>query len=99
MPSKYKDVITHYEILTPEKVTVANKTEIGKDVSILPIEYKGTSDLLVRLYNNDDFIDEATFDAMYSRGKLQIKKVAEKSVVQEDNVPSQKTLGLMILSK
>lgn len=93
VPSKYKDVITHYEILTPEKVTVANKTEIGKDVSILPIEYKGTSDLLVRLYNNDDFIDEATFDAMYSRGKLQIKKVAEKSVVQEDNAPSQKTLG------
>ncbi len=93
VPLKYKDVITHYEILTPEKVTVANKTEIGKDVSILPIEYKGTSDLLVRLYNNDDFIDEATFDAMYSRGKLQIKKVAEKSVVQEDNAPSQKTLG------
>ena len=93
VPLKYKDVITHYEILTPEKVTVANKTEIGKDVSILPIEYKGTSDLFVRLYNNDDFIDDATFDAMYSRGKLQIKKVAEKSVVQEDNAPSQKTLG------
>lgn len=93
VPQKYKDVITHYEILTPERVTVANKTEIGKDVSILPIEYRGTSDLFVRLYNNDDFVDEATFDAMYSRGKLQIKEVAEKSVVQKDEVPSQKTLG------
>lgn len=80
VPSEYPDKITHYEVLTPEKTVIAKKTDINKSISVLPIEYKGSTELLVRLYNNDQFITEGSFDAVLSRGVLSgIEKTDEDS--------------------
>ena len=82
--SGYQNDLTHYEVLAQNGLVVAKKTEINNQISVLPIEYQGSTEMRVRLYNNEEFVDEGTFDAMNSRGKL---------------VLSQKSSGLSVAKK
>lgn len=68
----FPEEITHYELLTPEKVLIAKKTAIDKTISMFPLEYEGSTEILVRLYNNDEFVNEATIDTLASRGRLDL---------------------------
>lgn len=78
----YPNNITHYELLSPERTLIAKKMEIDKTISILPIEYKGSTNFFVRLYDGDKFIDEATFNAVILKGKLNLNQNATKSEAQ-----------------
>ncbi|MBP0979346.1 MAG: hypothetical protein J6C55_01715 [Oscillospiraceae bacterium] len=64
--------VTHYELLTPEKILVARRTTIDKTISIFPLEYEGSTEMVVRLYNNGEFVNEALFDTLVPRGKLNL---------------------------
>lgn len=91
VPSEYPEKITHYEVLTPEKTIIAKKTEINKSISVLPVEYKGSTELFVRLYNNDDFVAEGYFDSIIDRGFLNgIETKGEKDVAKsKDDIEEQ----------
>ncbi len=84
----YKNEITHYELLTSDGLVVAKKTEINKQISVLPIEYQGSTEMKVRLYNNDEFVDEAVFDAIVGRGKLKLSNLSTgtKTGLISDNI-------------
>ena len=89
----YPNHITHYELLAPDKNLIAKKTEIGKTVSILPIEYQGSTNFFVRLYDGDKFVDEGTFDSLVFKGKLQLSQNLDKQSNLVDDIQVQQDVN------
>ena len=98
----YPNKITHYEVLTPEKTVIGDKVKVDETVSALPVEYKGSTEFLVRLYNEDEFVDEGTFDPIVFSGKLNLKLENNQDSIKEENketiTQEKNTIGLYNIS-
>lgn len=87
IPDGFEPQITDFEIWY-ENTQIGEKTPIEEQLRHLPLDYGETSDLTVRLYNNDEYVGECLIDTKIERGELPIKS-GEKPAPE----PSIKILG------
>lgn len=78
IPEESKISATDYELWVDD-FRVGQKQAIEKPLVVLPVEITGLKTVKVKLYDNDEFIDEAEFDGLETSGDLDFKVQAAKN--------------------
>ena len=78
IPEESKISATDYELWVDD-LRVGQRQEIDKPLVVLPVEITGLKTVKVKLYDNDEFVDEAEFDGLETSGDLDFKVQAAKN--------------------
>lgn len=73
IPADFSPEINRFEVWYAG-TQIGERTDVGKELQHLALDYKDTSKLLIRLYNGDTFVDECEIDAAVPRDVLDIEK-------------------------
>lgn len=82
IPDDFEPEITAFEVWS-EGFRIGERTETGKEVRHLTLDYSGSSKLTIRFYNGDDFVTECEVDASISRDKLPLESQKEPEPIKE----------------
>ncbi len=80
IPKDYDPEITAFEVWMGD-TQIGNRTEVGKELRHLALDYKDSSEMTIRLYNGKEYVTECVIDASVPRAVLPIE-VGEK---QDEN--------------
>ena len=72
IPEDFEPAIDSYEVLY-DGTRIGARTEVGTELTHLMLDYKDTNKLLVRLFNEGEFVDECEINAAVPRDVLGIK--------------------------
>ena len=76
IPKDYEPEINKYEVWI-DGTQIGKRTDVGKNISHLALDYKTNPDITIRLYNGDEYVTECVIDATVPRAVLPIK-ISEK---------------------
>ncbi len=72
IPDDFETDITHYELWVDDYI-IGSKTEIDQVIRHLSLSLTGKERVFVRLYNEEEFVDDCEIDSMSYQGPLDIK--------------------------
>jgi hypothetical protein len=72
VPEDFEPRIDSFEVWN-EGYQIGERTEVGREVTHLTLDYGGTSELTIRLYNGEEYVCECVVDATVSRDVLPIE--------------------------
>ena len=72
IPDGFEPAIDSFEIWYAG-TQIGERTPVGTELRHLTLDYKDTSELTIRLYNGDTYVDECTVDASVPRDVLDIQ--------------------------
>ena len=72
IPDDFETDITHYELWVDDYI-IGSKTEIDQVIRHLSLSLTGEERVFVRLYNEEEFVDDCEIDPMSYQGPLDIK--------------------------
>ena len=72
IPDDFETDITHYELWVDDYI-IGSKTEIDQVIRHLSLSLTGEERVFVRLYNEEEFVDDCEIDSMSYQGPLDIK--------------------------
>ena len=72
IPDGFEPSIDSFEIWYAG-TQIGNRTPVGTELRHLTLDYQDTSELTIRLYNGDTYVDECTVDASVPRDVLDIQ--------------------------
>ena len=102
IPKDYDPSITAFEVWK-DGVQIGARTQVGKEVTHLSLDYASSSDLTIRLYDSDTYVTECTIDATVPRAVLPISTNAQDTTAQEEQLGSysvsSSTIGSITTSK
>lgn len=78
IPEESKISATDYELWVDD-LRVGQRQAIDKPLIVLPIETTGLKTVIVKLYRDNEFVDEANFDGLETSGDLDFKVQAAKN--------------------
>ena len=78
IPEESKISATDYELWVDD-LRVGQRQAIDKPLIVLPIEITGLKTVTVKLYRDNEFVDEAEFDGLETSGDLDFKVQAAKN--------------------
>ena len=85
IPDGFEPVIDSFEIWYAG-TQIGERTQVGTELRHLTLDYQDTSELTIRLYNGDTYVDECEIDASVPRDVLDIKR-------QETQTETERVVG------
>lgn len=82
IPDDFKTEITHYE-LWADDYQIGEKTEVNKRIRHLMITIDNVEEFCVRVFTEDEFVDECVIDTQVYQGELKI--ITGYTVKEEEN--------------
>jgi hypothetical protein len=76
IPKDYEPAITAFEVWIGD-TQIGERTEIGKELRHLALDYADSSELTIRLYDGDKYVTECKIDATVPRAVLPISTETE----------------------
>lgn len=80
IPLNLKINVTHFALFTNDGTAIGGKTSIKETLSHLPIAFKDSSMLKLKLYKDNDVLYEEEIDGCSYGGELSLKKPSSKSI-------------------
>lgn len=77
---------THFELYTSDGEQIGQRVKITETIDHLPIAFKDSEKLILKLYNKDEHIFNAEIDGSTYEGDLQLNKVTPNLLPKDDNV-------------
>lgn len=72
IPEGFEPAIDSFEVLY-DGTQIGDRTPVGTELRHLSLDYQDTSQLTIRLYNGDTFVEECTVDTSIPRDVLEIQ--------------------------
>ena len=72
IPDDFEPKIDQFEVWN-EGYQIGTRTAVGSEVTHLTLDYGGTSELIIRLYNGDEYVSECVIDATVARDVLPLE--------------------------
>lgn len=69
---------THYELLTYEGNIIGNRSKISEEIVHIPLVFKESAMLRVKLYNENNLVAEAELDGFETGGRLNVHPPADQ---------------------
>ena len=85
IPDGFEPAIDSFEIWYAG-TQIGERTQVGTELRHLTLDYRDTSELTIRLYNGDTYVDECTVDASVPRDVLDILR-------QETETETERVIG------
>ncbi len=82
LPEDFEPEISDFEVWS-EGFQIGKRTPIGSEVRHLTLDYNGSSKLILRFYNGDDFVTESVIDASISRDILPLESQKAPEPIKE----------------
>ena len=82
IPQNYDPSITAFEVWE-NGTQIGTRTQVGKELTHLALDYADTSQLTIRLYDGDSYVTECTIDPTVPRAVLPISKAATPAAEEE----------------
>ncbi len=104
LPDDFETDVTHFELWCDDYM-IGEKTEIDKTLRHLTLSLTGEERLFVRLYNDEEFVDDCEIDAQVYQGPLDVTGYmvtktddAKKRVIGSYETASLDEMGLVEIS-
>ena len=81
IPDDFEPAIDSFEVWYAG-TQIGDRTQVGTELRHLTLDYQDTSELTIRLYNGDTFVDECTVDASIPRDVLDIQQEVSQPVTE-----------------
>ena len=85
IPDGFEPAIDSFEVWYAG-TQIGERTQVGTELRHLTLDYQDTSELTIRLYNGDTYVDECTVDASVPRDVLDIQR-------QETETETERVIG------
>ena len=85
IPEDFEPAVNQFEVWS-DGYQIGERTAIGEEISHLSSDYGGGVDLVIRLYNSDEYVTECAIDATVSRDVLNLQS-------ESDDGPQERTIG------
>ena len=85
IPDGFEPVIDSFEVWYAG-TQIGERTQVGTELRHLTLDYQDTSELTIRLYNGNTYVDECTVDASVPRDVLDIQR-------QETEAETERVIG------
>ena len=85
IPEDFEPAVNQFEVWSGD-YQIGERTAIGEEITHLSSDYGGGAELVIRLYNSDEYVTECTIDATVSRDVLNFQ-------VETDTGPQERTIG------
>lgn len=73
IPDDFDVDVTHFELWC-DQIRIGDRTEIDKSIRHLALSVDNVSEVKIRFYNNDQFVDDCVIDSSAASGPLEIVK-------------------------
>ena len=100
LPDDFETDVTHYELWV-DSYQIGDRTEIGQTIRHLTLTLTGNEKVFIRLYNDEEFVDDCVIDATAYQGPLDIrgyvitKEDTAREVIGSYEVYRNETMGIV----